>query len=37
METFDVIDACAASAKDFCETLLFCLEEDGILQMKMAL
>ena len=30
METFDVIDACAASAKDFCETLLFCLEEDGI-------
>lgn len=30
METFDVIDACKASAKDFCETLLFCLEEDGI-------
>lgn len=30
METFDVIDACAASAKDFCETLLFCLEEDDI-------
>ena len=24
------MDACWASAKDFCETLLFCLEEDGI-------
>ena len=30
METFDIMDACKASAKDFCETLLFCLEEDGI-------
>lgn len=24
------MDACKASAKDFCETLLFCLEDDGI-------
>lgn len=30
MKTFDVMGACWASAKDFCETLLFCLEEDGI-------
>lgn len=30
METFEIMDACKASAKDFCETLLFCLEEDGI-------
>lgn len=30
METFDIMDACKASAKDFCETLLFCLENDGI-------
>lgn len=30
MKTFDVMDACWASAKDFCETLLFCLEEEGI-------
>lgn len=28
--TFDIMKACEASAKDFCETLLFCLEEDGI-------
>lgn len=30
MGTFDIMDACKASAKDFCETLLFCLENDGI-------
>lgn len=33
--TFDTImEACKASAKDFCETLLFCLEEDGIFTKK---
>lgn len=31
MKNFDIMDACEASAKDFCETLLFCLEEDGSL------
>ena len=29
MKTFDIMDACWASTKDFCETLLFCLEDDG--------
>lgn len=28
MKKFDIMDACKASAKDFCETLLFCLEDD---------
>ena len=30
MKKFDIMDACYESAKDFCETLLFCLEEDGV-------
>lgn len=30
MKKFDIMDACRASAKDFCETLLFCLEEHKI-------
>lgn len=30
MKTFNIMDACKSSAKDFCDTLLFCLEEDGI-------
>lgn len=30
MKKFDIMDACWASAKDFCESLLFCLEEDGL-------
>ena len=30
MKKFDIMEACWASAKDFCESLLFCLEEDGI-------
>lgn len=30
MKTFDIMDACRASAEDFCETLLFWLEDDGI-------
>ena len=30
MKKFDIMDVCEASAKDFCETLLFCLEDDGI-------
>lgn len=30
MKGFDIMNACKASAKDFCETLLLCLEEDGI-------
>lgn len=30
MKKFEIMDACEASAKDFCETLLFCLEDDGI-------
>lgn len=30
MKKLDIMDACKASAKDFCETLLFCLEDDGI-------
>ncbi len=30
MENFDIMEACEASAKDFCKTLLFCLEDDGV-------
>ena len=30
MKKFDIMDACWASAKDFCETLLFRLEHDGV-------
>lgn len=30
MKKFEIMDACKSSAKDFCETLLFCLEEDGV-------
>ena len=30
MKTFDIMDACEASAKDFRNTLLACLENDGI-------
>jgi hypothetical protein len=30
MTKFDIMDACKASAKDFCDTLLLCLEDDGI-------
>lgn len=30
MKKFEIMDACKSSAKDFCETLLFCLEDDGI-------
>lgn len=30
MKKFDIMDACRASAKDFCDTLLACLENDGI-------
>lgn len=31
---FDVMNACEASAKDFVETLMFCLEEDEIISDK---
>lgn len=30
MKTFNLMDACRASAEDFCDTLLACLENDGI-------
>lgn len=30
MKKFDIMDACWASAKDFCDTLLACLENDKI-------
>ena len=30
MKKFEIMDACKSSAKDFCETLLFCLEDDGV-------
>ena len=30
MKTFDIMDACEASAKDFCNTLLACLENDKV-------
>ena len=34
MRKLDVMKACEASAKDFCETLLFCLEDDGVFTKK---
>ena len=30
MKKIEIMDACKSSAKDFCETLLFCLENDGV-------
>lgn len=34
MKKFDIMDACWASAKDFCDTLLACLENDKIFTKK---
>lgn len=34
MKKFEIMNACKSSAKDFCETLLFCLEEDGVFTKK---